>query len=342
MPDGRVDKTMSLSLSILSILLLIPASVAQTNSDSLRDQSLGKYRAEMALANWSKNHHLFLEAGTHYQNAFNIAKSLFGDRSPELCAALNSIGEMQLAEGQVLDANRSFHHALILLTDTDRIGKAFVLNNLAAVARSAGNTARATELVRQVVETLDQEQVHDPENLGIALSNLATLLRETGRSGAAMSNAQRAVSLLEHCNNSEHLIVSLTTLGRLLLDQNDFEGANAVLKRAVNELDAVSASDTPTRALVLAHLGVLCGRTGRDREADQYFRRAIQIDQEFFAPANPVVLDALGAYADYLHAAKRNAEAKKLYSRIRKEEEKYREQNPSVDYVVDVRNLRKP
>jgi len=93
----------------------------------------------------------------------------------------------------------------------------------------------------------------------------------------AITAAQRAVPILERSGNPDSLAVGLVTLSRLRLENGDSTGAEATLQRALRSVENTNEQDSPVAALIFGHLGALYGRSGRHREAESYFERAIEM-----------------------------------------------------------------
>jgi len=300
------------------------------------------YRTYLNLASLNKARYQYTEAEKYYELACNIAKTLFGEQSEEVATTLNRLGEIRLRQGRVQDADWSFHRALTILESgqhPDGIQTAAVLNNLAVLQHRTGNLSRAAVLMRKVVGIFETGPAANEECLGTALSNLATMLRTVGTPSEALTTAQRAVSILERYKDTDSFAVSLVTLSRLHMDNGDTARAETMLQRALRSIDNLGQEESPTRALIFGHLGVLYGSTGRHSDAESYFQRAIEMNRRVLGPTHSRVLDTMGAYADFLRATKRKGEAKKLEQYVRTQRENYRLQNPSIASVVDVRTL---
>ena len=182
-----------------------------------------------------------------------------------------------------------FHQALQILgseQDANILQTAAVLNNLAVIEQTNGNLSRAAALMRKVVGMFETDPTASQEVLGTAASNLASVLRDAGTITDATTAARRAVSILERCcPHSEKLAVGLITLGRLSMDEGDSAGAEALLHQAL--IAEQGLEDSPARALIFCDLGVLYGHTGRNREAEPYFQRALDIDRRLLWTRSP-------------------------------------------------------
>ncbi len=309
------------------------------------DQQPTLYRIYSNLASLYESQNHYTEAERYYNLAYRLAKTLFGHQSQEVVTALSGVGKSRLEQGRIQEADASLRQVLRILEsqkDANKLDIATILNNLAALQHMTGNVSRAAELMRKVVTIFESDPSVDEETLGTALSNLATMLRAVGNLPEAMTAARRAAAILERCRNSERFAASLVIQGRLHLDEGNVTGAEAIVQRALRSIDNLSTGDTPTRALVFGYLGVIYAKTGRPREAEQYFQRAVEINQHLLAPEHPKLLESMGAYAEFLRMTKRKGEAKRLEAYIREHREKYRLQNPSAESIVDVRSLVSP
>jgi tetratricopeptide (TPR) repeat protein len=307
------------------------------------DQRAAIYSICLNLAHLYQARHRYTEAEMYYERAYNLAKTLFGYQNEEVVKPLNLLGHVWLDQGRFREADGAFRQALKILElekDPNRIETAAVLNNLAAVQHMNGNLSRAAALMRKVVGIFEADPAADEEDFGIALSNLAATLQEMGTSTEAITTARKAVTVLERCENSDHLAVSLVTLSRLYLDEGDSAGGEAMLQRALRSIEDLGQEDSPARALVFGHLGVLYAGTGRYRQAEPYLQRAIEINQRLLGPDHPRLLESMEAYANLLRMTKRKGEAKKLEAYIREQRERYQLQNPAVANFVDISSIR--
>jgi tetratricopeptide (TPR) repeat protein len=296
----------------------------------------------LELGGTSESRNQFALAEKHYECGLYIAKNLFGERSEELGRVLNHLGEMRLEQGHLSEAEMTFHRALTILESQkteNRVYEAAVLNNIGVAQQMRGNSSRAVTTMREAIAMFQAARVAG-ERLGTALSNLATTLRQIGRSSEATAAARSAVEVLECCQSSDELPVSLITLGRIYFDSGDSASAEKMYRRALDAVNSHTPGDSATRALAYGHLGVLYGREGKMKEADQYFRDGIEMNSRVFSPAHPKVLDAMSAYASFLRANKRKGEAKKLEKFVQQHKSDTSEQELAGRYIVDAQSLR--
>jgi tetratricopeptide (TPR) repeat protein len=308
------------------------------------DQQPATYRVYLTLARLFERQHRFADAEQYYRSAHTLAKSAFGERSDSAANALYGLGTMRLQQGRSREAEVILHQVLSILEsdkNANSLDIALTLNILAEAQHMSGNFSKAAALSRTVVHILETDPATDPVDLGTALSNLATMLRDTGNRPEAVAAAERAGSILECCRNTEHFAVNLALRGVLRLDEGDSAGAETLLLRALNSMEALGEQSSPARANVLTHLGSVYAHGGKHKEAESCFQRALEINRRLLAPDHPKLLESMGAYATLLRATKRKGEAKKLEAYIQAQRQKYQAENPVAANVVDVHSLMK-
>jgi tetratricopeptide (TPR) repeat protein len=321
-----------------------PRSQTLTTTAGQTGQQSAAYRIYLTLGWLCEIQHRFTDAEQYYQSAYRFARSAFGERTDPVVKALYGIGATRLDQGRIREADASFHQALSILesgNNANPLDIAAVLNNLAAVQQMSGNFSKAAALMRKVVHIVETDPAADAVELGSALSNLATMLRHVGNRPEAVTAAERAGSILECCTNTKPFTSNLVIRALLRLDEGDLAGGENMLLRALSTTEGPSIQGSPAQAVILTHLGVFYARNGRQREAEPYFQRALEINRRLLAPDHPGLLESMGAYAALLRATRRKSEAKKLEAYIDEHRKKYHADNPALANVIDVHSLMK-
>jgi tetratricopeptide (TPR) repeat protein len=311
-----------------------------------RQQTVGQqppaYRIYLTLGGLCEIQHRFTEAEQYYQSAYTLAMSVFGERRDRVVNALFGIGTTRLHQGRIRQADASFHQVLSILesdNNANPLDIAAVLNNLAVVQQMSGNFSKAAALVRKVVHIVETNPAADAVELGVALSNLATMLRLVGNRPEAVAAAERAGSILECCKNTDYFAANLAIRGLLRLDEGDLAGAETMLLRALSTMEGPSKQGSPAQAIILTDLAVFYARNGRQRDAEPYFQRALEINRRLLAPDHPRLLESMSAYAALLRATRRKSEAKRLEAYVDEQRKTYHAENPAPANVVDVHSL---
>jgi tetratricopeptide (TPR) repeat protein len=106
-------------------------------------------------------------------------------------------------------------------------------------------------------------------------------------------------------------------MGQLLLHEQDLQGAQAKLERALQLITSDAAQESPLGAASMASLARCYHMQGKVREAKPLFERAIGINQRLLGPDHPNLLYAMQDYARFLRATAQKHEAKKLEAYVR-------------------------
>jgi len=287
------------------------------------------------------------EAAKYYQLAYDVAKTIYGERSEEVAETLNNLGETRFSQGQIAEASSLFHRALTIYEsngDTGSAAIAPVMNNLGVVLEATGNLSKAEAMIRAAIAIYESYPGANLRGFGAALSNLARLMEDTGNLAEATVAAQKALSVLEHSGTSSTYVVGLITLARLQFDQNEIAEAETTFQRALRNVEEQGGEDNPLVGVILTHLGTIYGLTRRDQDAELSFKRAIEIDQRVLGRQHPNLLAVMKSYAAFLRKNKKSKEARKLDAYVRDQSEQYRREN-LFGQVIDVRTLlqeRKP
>lgn len=203
-----------------------------------------------------------------------------------------NLGNVRLHSGQYAEAIDLYQRALALRPDDSRIW-----TNLAQAYFKVGNITRAEQLYRQILGQ-NTGSADDPFNLGIVLEQQGRYMEaeELFRAALTLNPNHTAAQLrwaevLIKLNRQNEGITELQRLGKSVNDaqtalqigaqlaqQKAYEEASHVFEHAI-VLDATFAP----AYFALANLYVL---QGREREAVDHYRRAIERAPEWPGPAN--------------------------------------------------------
>jgi tetratricopeptide (TPR) repeat protein len=168
--------------------------------------------------------------------------------------------------------------------------------------------------LRRALEILRERFGQDDPRVAAALTNLARVLRETGRLDEAESELRRALSIAEARFGAESALVGsvLANLGLVLEDQGRLTEAEPLLRRALEIDERVHGPDDPQVARDLNNLGALLRQTNRNSEAESLFRRALAIDENRFGPGDSEVGADLANLATFLTQTGQYIEAEQV------------------------------
>jgi class 3 adenylate cyclase/tetratricopeptide (TPR) repeat protein len=140
---------------------------------------------------------------------------------------------------------------------------------------------------------------------------LAQVAWETGNPAKAEKLFRESIRLLAPMKERGTLCESQRLLAQLLLAEGRIDEAE---KFALAGLETVSAEDATSRATTRIALGQVRAAQGRDEEAENLFREAVDIITG--SEHCRILLDVLPPYAEFLRAREREAEALELEARL--------------------------
>jgi tetratricopeptide (TPR) repeat protein len=149
--------------------------------------------------------------------------------------------------------------------------RAYVLCNLADVARSAGRTDNAKHLVREAAERF--VRLDDRDGEALALSRLGCLLRVEGDLTAAREALQASVRLRRALGDRRAIGLAQANLGVVTAAEGDISGGLSLVGQAL--AIAREIQDGAATVALTLNLATMYSDAGRDDEATQYLLSAL-------------------------------------------------------------------
>ena len=140
-----------------------------------------------------------------------------------------------------------------------------------------------------------REKISGPDQPDIcsSLNNLGFILLEEGAWQQAMPLLQRNLELCRKLGGDKRIAVALNNWARALQQKGDYAGAEATLKRALQEAHAVSGENSSLSAKILANIGVLEFDRGNYPAAEGYARQALSMQTKLAGVQTPAYANAL-------------------------------------------------
>jgi serine/threonine-protein kinase len=235
------------------------------------------------------------------------------------CQALNQIGEVRMAQGELAEATVAFAEALALARDLAardperpewqlRLGEAhFFVGN---AHRLAGDLPLALEQMQHYLTIAKALAVEDPDNsewqreLGYAYSSVGSVLEAQGDLGGALEAFQRTLEIdekavvrdpgdlerrLDLALSHNTVAVVLENLGKLTEARGHFE-ADLALRKELVARDSAHAGWRDRLAVAHVYAGALSEAMGNLDSAQAHFEAARAI-QEALAKGDPANAD---------------------------------------------------
>ncbi len=243
----------------------------------------------------------------------------YRDNQPRLYARLAStMADSYYNLGYYGDAQQLLENAVLDLRE--HIGDqadaqlAVVINDLAAVFWSTGDTTSAETYLRESLEMKVRLYGEDSPELFKTLNNLATLETARGAYQEAEIRYRQALAIsLEQPNPDPDLVArSYFVLGTLFLERGDYGEAEKSLRRALEMRLELYGSRHTGVATVLNNLGIVLNAQSKSQEGEKTLREALETRRALLGEHHPLVGETETNLASLLVTQGRLEEAEQL------------------------------
>ena len=203
------------------------------------------------------------------------------DRS-RLMITLNELALVYHSLGEVLNAERTYHHAIQLAQEPPRAGGlafAKLLDGLASVYLSIGRYAEAERLRLRALDGLPSDMGPNHPDRGQILSNLGTLYTARQRHQQALQAYQQALTIFEtaYGPDDDHACRVVQNLGVLAAQMGLYSQAAIYLTRALSGLEARLGSSHPVLVRLFINQADVHLRLKKPTTAEAFALRAVKI-----------------------------------------------------------------
>jgi serine/threonine protein kinase/tetratricopeptide (TPR) repeat protein len=256
---------------------------------------------------------------------------------PEIeCAVRLSIGETSLELGNYRMAE---HNARVALDIQRRVQHpqdlAASLSCLAKALRLGGKLTEAEPVAREALSLRRSLFASKPADVGASLTTLGLVLLDSGRYVEAESALREALDIFRKIAGAsdKKTADALHNLAEAVRRQDRLEEAVQLYSQI--RLDAADHVDLPTH---MRSLGQLMYQAGRYSQAEQLFRRVLELRQRALGPDHPDVAMDLNNLSQTRRSQGDLAEAEQLLSQAIDVYRKAQHTN-SPDYAASLYNL---
>ncbi|MEE8525103.1 MAG: tetratricopeptide repeat protein, partial [Thermoanaerobaculia bacterium] len=177
-------------------------------------------------------------AETHYLEALDVFRRLFGDEHPQVATSRLHLAHLLLARGDYDQAETAYRQALATLRRSlggDHVEVAKCLHSLAWIHGARGERGEAERLYRQALAMLRKLRGDDHPELAPTLGQLAGILKAKGDYEGAERLYRQALQIRRQAlgDDSPYLVIQLTDLAQLLVDKGDLAAAERSLDEAL-------------------------------------------------------------------------------------------------------------
>ncbi|MGD8537776.1 MAG: serine/threonine-protein kinase [Candidatus Aminicenantes bacterium] len=263
----------------------------------------------------------FGEAEKYYQQALNIRRQSLAENHPDIAQSLTNLAILYQKMGNLEESKSFYEQSLTVMEKAygqDNPDVAKSLNNLALLYIDMGNRLQAEKLLNRALRIM--EEYFGPENIQVvqSLLYLGFLYQSTERYNKAEQVYSRALIIREKEWGLKHpnLAEILNGLGHVLNKMHQYGRAEKHLLRALDICEKNPGSNPYALADSLHNLGALYFRgLGEKEKAEDYYKRALELEEEVYGKDSREIKETIGDYADLLRELGRADEAKTLESR---------------------------
>ncbi|WP_165942309.1 tetratricopeptide repeat protein [Luteimonas terricola] len=250
--------------------------------------------------------------------AHSTAATTLGPDTTEAGAALSLLAAAELALGRYPEATAAFEESLTTLRrtpDADPKDMAAAMGNLGELHRQQGQLDRALPWYEQAYRT--NELAYGPAHgeTATALAALALARHESGLLPEAEQAYAQALTLMADAGAPKLQLAKVrTNLADLLIHTDRTDEAGLMLEGVLATEQALLRPGHPDLAYTLNTLGTLADAQGRDDDALEFYRYALDIRRDALPPGHPAIATVLANMGGAYHDLGAVAEARDSYA----------------------------
>jgi tetratricopeptide (TPR) repeat protein len=262
---------------------------------------------------------LYKEARPLLDRAVEERRHLQGISPEVLSDSLSHLGELAYWQADFAVAEKSYRETIAYESTQppspqNRAALAKSLHGLGEVQERQGHFGDAEKTLRKALAI--QRQVLGPAHADIArtLQDLALVMDDRGNLKGATSMMREAVAMQRGLNGSQPdpgLAMAINTLGALLVEAADYDGAEQLYVEALAMRHRLLGEKHPLIALTLANLALVRQTKGDLTGAEVTYREALAMEQQTLGQVHPEVANTLNnvAFLEYARGDKSAAVA---------------------------------
>ena len=261
-----------------------------------------------------------MEAETLLRRALAIRVKSLGPNHADVASALLTLGQIELNQNRVNDAERDVLRAITIDETTlgpDNLITALARMQLGNLRHRQMRDAEAIDIFDRALAVFRNTTASGQADftVPVALNNIAEIYQTQGRLQPAEERFMEALSLLEKKLGADnvHVTAILSNLGELRHAQGRFAEAEQLTQRSLAIREKVLGADHPDVAISLNNLAVLFSKQGRAAEAERLLERVLAIHQKVYGPEHPITATTLNNVALAQTYLGRNSDAERLY-----------------------------
>ena len=178
-------------------------------------------------------------------------------------------------------------------TQVDHPSVAAILNNMALTLGS--EDGEAVPLYERSLRIAEEAFGPEHQSVGVALNNMAGLLRSRGKYDEALELYMRDLRISEKALGAEdqRVGVTLNNIAGLLHDRGEYSEALPLYERSLEVLENALGPDHPSVASTLNNMAALLKSQGKEEALGPMYERSLRIKEKALGPEHPSVATTL-------------------------------------------------
>lgn len=182
-----------------------------------------------------------------YKHAMDIFEVLLGGDHHYVATAANNIGMALRNQGNLIEAQAAFEHALQLNQKANRLEVAHNINNLGLIAEAFGDFNSARNAYESAIQIFELNLGENDPNLAVPINNLGSVLIALGDLHGARTAFTRSIQILEtnFTNGHPNLGTCYINLGAVLQSLGEPNQACVCFKCALMIFEQLLPAEHP-------------------------------------------------------------------------------------------------
>ena len=302
----------------LALGLLFLSHAATPASAQLSPEEIQLYNQMVA----ARNAGHIAEAVPFAEQALAAFERKFSPDDPNLVAMLGKLADLYRMLGRTDEALALFQRELAIeerAYGPDHLNVGIVLSSISGTLLDDGRNADAEPIARRLIAIA--EKLRKPENISIALDNLARVYGNQGRYAEAIPLAERALAEGKRGKADDPaLVTALETLGMYYHGAGRDAEAEPLLLRSVAIAQKAMQRDSNLYtdfvfSSSLTPLATLYRDQGRFADAEPLYLQAVNLEQKWLGPDHGSLIAGLIDLGGLYRMERKYAEAEAVYLR---------------------------
>ncbi len=260
------------------------------------------------------------EALTRARQALALREAALGGTHPDVASCLELVGELQVRQGNLADAESLYQRALTIreaALDKHHPDLARSLHRLATLYLNQRLYARAEPLFLRALAIREVALGKEHPDVAQTLNNLANLYVDQGLYARAEPLHQRALAIREVALGKNHPDVarSLSNIANLYVDQGLYARAEPLYQRALAILEVALGKEHPDVASLIDNLAVISVEQGFYDRAEPLYQRSLALREAALGKEHPDIAQTLNNLASLYADQGLYGRAEPLYQR---------------------------